>query len=470
MKWLKYTIFLVMLLPALAQAQYRGSGRPLSRQETLDSLAAKLDTSAVAAGDNVTVDWDGSSLTIASSGGGGNWSPVDSTLSLDLPYYFSRNVVHQWGADVYSTIVNHSAGEHGDSTTNFLTDDQSIGVYVPASGALDGIYYPVPYGDWTHWTDGDTMELGGTYFCISIKLDSVSQARLPVDGMRFLSGRPNNNFKANIVQASLSEGWNHIKILLSAFTVNAGSPSWAQCDTLYIMINGTASGDGPLIFLVENVQLVRGIDGEPNPYQSEGPDGTWTADWTQEGNGNVWLVEESGKLGVMSPETATASYIKYAKSFGDFDASGTVEAGQNDAAMFYYALPASIVGVFNNNFRIRDSTNTYHSTVLVIADGDVIDWKLQRRGPSISGQARVNGGSWVSVSTFCKTANIQPILAYWYGGERIRSMGLGSVAYANLAGEALRLRDWFPRIVGDSLQVTHGDSIFNLLINSRRAK
>ena len=95
-----------------AEAQYIGSGRPLSRQETLDSLAAKpdtsvtnqlqaeqdstqdtldvmygdidnledaadslnsnvgakLDTSAVAAGDNVTVDWDGTDLTIAASG------------------------------------------------------------------------------------------------------------------------------------------------------------------------------------------------------------------------------------------------------------------------------------------------------------------------------------------------------------------------------------------------------------------
>jgi len=469
MRWLKYTIFLVMLLPAIVQAQYRGSGRPLSRQETLDSLAAKLDTSAVAAGDNVTVDWDGSSLTIASSGGGENWSPADSTLSLDLAYYSNRNVVHLWGVDVYPSVMNYSAGLHGDSTTNFLTDNQSIGVHCPASGSYDGIQFPLPDTNWTKTTDGDTIELAGWYLNVAIRLDSVSQARLPVNGIMFLVGETANTFKAGVPRSSFSEGWNFVKILLSTFGVNSGSPNWADCNYIWIDTYGTQSGDGNLIFLVDNVQLVRGIDGEPNPFQSEGPNGTWTADWTEEGNGNFWIVEESGVIAAMSGDAAV-SRIQTTNTYVRYEMSGMTKTASTIQSGFIHAVGGCQVGLGNQILRVLDSTSTWHSKAFAYASGDVIHWKVIRDGTSLTGMVSHDGIKWTAVSTFCNAAADDIRLYPREEGDRYYSIGLSQVEYAAEAGVAQRLKDWFFHIVGDSLQVTNRDSVYNVLINSRRAK
>ena len=398
---------------------------------------------------------------------------IVKSASINLINYYGWNVVQLWGVDVYGTIGNFSAGEHGDSTTNFLTDNQSIGVYVPASGSNDGIVFPSPDTNWTKTTDGDTIIPSDWYFNIAVRLDSASQARLPENGLRFVPGSAGNTYKTNVTRASLSAGWNFVKVLLSVFTTNAGSPSWANIDSLWIYTNGESSGDGALIFLVDNIQLVRKdpSSAEPNPFQSEGPNGTWIADWTEEGNGNFWIVEESGILAAMSGD-ANNSSIKTANTYIKYKLSGITKTAATTQAGFIQATGILQVGLGNQILRVLDSTSTWHSKTFAYASGDKIYWKAIRDGTSLTGMASLTGllGDWTGVSTFCNAAADEIRLYPRTAGDRYYSLGFSQVEYAAEAGVAQRLYNWFFDIVGDSLQVTQGDSTYNILINSRRVK
>lgn len=494
MKWLKYTIFLAALLPALAQAQYRGSGRPLSRQETLDSLAAKPDTSVtnqlqaeldstqdsldtrmprsgfLKEGSNITITEHGSSppdsATIASTGGGGgsNWSPADSTLSFDLPYYFGRNVVQITGTDDYDDWANGGTGTHADETTDYLTDAQSITGTFPS--AYNGSYvYLAKSLDLAHFPDGDTcVATDIIIYSVNITaayIDSLNPGSLI---LAFYDG--SNILYAYTSYTTLSAGWNHIKIQKSAFS---GSADWGAI-TQVRLGTGAVAPTGEVVYDFDNIQLVRGIDGEPNPYQSEGPDGTWTADWTEEGNGNIWIVEESGVISVMNPGTWGSSYLLYGASLADYEASGILKASVGPL-LWQYKDGANLFTLYSNEIKLKDSTGTFHTNTFNFSTGDKIFWKFSRKGTSITASASLTGnsGDWATVSTFGYSGLIAPRI-YIDPKQRTYSLGAAAVEYAAEAGVAQRLYGWVFDVLGDSLQVTHGDSVYNVLINSRRAK
>lgn len=446
MKWLKYTIFLVMLLPALAQAQYRGSGRPLSRQETLDSLAAKLDTSAVAAGDNVTVDWDGSSLTIASSGNGGNWSPADSTLSLDLAYYFNQNVVQITGTDDYGGWADGrwdaTDGTHADETTNYLTDWQAI--EMTADGTSKGIHL-VKTLDLAHFSNGDTA-VAADYFCWSIHITDqnrvdLGDARLRVAFCCDNEGTYTNYYKTGAIMdsTSLSAGWNHIKVSKSAFSAT-GSPSWG--DVKGVSFHLYIAPDAEVIAVIDNIQMVRKDPdaAEPNPYQP---------DWTEEGNGNMAIVDESGRKRMLMLDGASdQSYIKSVKSFTDFDLSGRIIIGAGNLGYFLrwdtpVAYPFSWVQGNKLIFVISAGTSDTLTLPVSLVQGDVVDWRAWRRASSL-GTGVFLDGEWHQISQdttgFTAAKQIMPSNRQ---EQRHLWLGLSTVKYASTAGEALRLHGVF---------------------------
>ena len=161
---------LSILIVDSLEGQYVGTKRPWTGQQTADSLGKKADTTVtnqlqveidstqdsldtrmprsgfLKEGANITITEHGAppdSITIASSGGGGNWNPADSTLSLDLPYYSKRNAVQFMAASRddstdYTNWANWSSGVHTDNTTSgqFLTDWQSIKITIPSGGHL----------------------------------------------------------------------------------------------------------------------------------------------------------------------------------------------------------------------------------------------------------------------------------------------------------------------------------------------
>ncbi len=381
-----------------------------------------------------------------------------STLNFDLELYYARNVVDLWGVDVYPTINNYAGGQHGDSLT-YLTDNQSIGVVCASEASYTGMSYPLPDTNWTKTTDGDTIELADWYFLMALKMDSTSIARLPEDGFHLVvgsGGGGTNTYKHSpILRSVFSPGWNFLKFQLSSWQVNVGSPSWADIDSLWLLTHGAVSADGDLYFLVDHVQLVRGIDGEPNPLQREGPDGTWVADWTEEGAGNVWLVEESGVLSVFTPEAVyTISYLKSVKSYGDYQANGIWKVSDNPELFIYKLNHRLRLG--NNVVALLDSSGVEHIKAFAFSTGDLIHWKFQRKGTSITGQVSHTGlsGDWTTVSTF-GFAGVAQAELYFDNAQRIYSLGLSNVAYAAEAGVAQRLKNGLSFDLSSNL-TTHG--------------
>ena len=523
---------MMILIIGNLEAQYIGSGRPLSRQETLDSLAAKpdtsvtnqlqaeqdstqdtldvmygdidnledaadslnsnvgakLDTSAVAAGDNVTVDWDGSNLTIASSGGGGgsNWNPADSTLSLDLPYYFSRNVVDiACKTDDYTSWADKkwddaAAGVHSDNSTNYLTDWQSITLTDNADD--DGIHLDFTDIDLTQFTDSDTSIMAD-YINWNIYILTQDIADLnDTDGLGLIlacdaQGTLTNYFYYLMDDDNLSNGWNHFKVAKSAFTgvgAAVGDSMWNTITGVSLYLDGTP--DAEVIVSIDNLQMVRDDPdaAEPNPFQSEGPNGTWTADWIEEENGNMALIEESGIISIANLSLAPAtSYLSYKNTLGNFKASGrTRVADVSQVDMLFDWKHNEYLVVNGSVVALHDSAGGFPSVPFVCSDYDVLFWKFERVGSSATGSVSHDGVDWTSISTFVDADTVRPCIQI--RGQSLRqryySLGISAVEYAAEAGVAQRLLGWHFEILGDSLQVTHGDSLYNILINSRRAK
>ncbi len=106
-----------------SEAQYIGTYRWWPGPQIKDSLDAKLDTSAVKAGDNVTVDWDGSGLTIASTGGASGVGDSANVLRGEMPDT-AAEVVEDSLVEIRSEIAAlptfaEAGGLAGDSLTDF---------------------------------------------------------------------------------------------------------------------------------------------------------------------------------------------------------------------------------------------------------------------------------------------------------------------------------------------------------------
>lgn len=406
-----------------------------------------------------------------------------STLSLDLEDYFGRNVRQLMAtvgddADDYVDWADNkwddaAAGVHSDNATNYLTDHQSM--TLTDGDDNDGIHLDFTDIDLTLFADGDTSVMAD-YINWNIYILTQDIADLnDTDGLGLIfacdaQGTLTNYFYYLMDDDDLSNGWNYFKVAKSAFTgvgTAVGDSMWNTITGVSLYLDGAP--DAEVIVSIDNIQMVRDDPdaAEPNPFQSEGPNGTWVADWTQEGNGNVTLVEESGVLSVFTPEDGQIdSYLRSVKSYGDYSASGVWRVSASPY-LFQYAENRHL-RLTVNTVELRDSSATFHSKAFTYADGDLIYWRFTRRGTSVTGQVSHTGlsGDWTTVSTFGH-AEVKQVDLYFEVASRLYLLGFSSVEYADEAGLAYRWFRAFER--GDTLFVRNvgaaNDSLGFILID-----
>lgn len=397
-----------------------------------------------------------------------------STLSLGLEYYFGRSVVQLMAtvgddADDYVDWADNkwddaAAGVHSDNTTDYLTDHQSITLTDGADN--DGMHLDFTDTDLTLFADGDTSVMAD-YINWSINILTQDIADLnDTDGLGLIfacdaQGTLTNYFYYLMDDDDLSNGWNHLKVAKSAFT-GVGK---AEGDSMWHTITGVSlyfdgAPDAEVIVSIDNIQMVRDDPdaAEPNPFQSEGPDGTWTADWTQEGSGNVWVVEESNELRMIGvyPDQITTS-----KSYGDFNVSGISYPNSQDACyLLNYDAASSLrnASLTAGDLTILDSVGTTHHKSFAVTSGDKVYWGAIRKGTSITARVSLDGVNWTSISTLCK-AGIKQLALLAAGAAspyaKCSSMALSSVEYAAEAGAAQRLKNGLSFDLSGNL-TTHG--------------
>lgn len=382
-----------------------------------------------------------------------------STLSLDTEHYYGRSVLQFMAtvgdaADDYVDWANNkwddaAAGVHSDNTTNYLTDHQSI--TLTDNSDNDGIHLDFTDIDLTHFADGDTSVMADYInFSIYILTADINDLN-DTDGLGFIlagdaQGTLTNYFPYLIDDSDLSNGWNHFKVAKSVFeAAKEGSPNWNSIKGVSLYLDGEPNASAEVIVTIDNIQMVRDDPdaAEPNPFQSEGAGDVWTADWTQEGTGNTWLVEESGRLIIMA---TAADRIFTSNSHGDFDASGVVHIdGASTAYLFSYdsANPTGrAVVIASGNLLVDDSTGANHTASFSVSSGDRVYWRVMRKGTSITGMASHDGSNWTTVSTFCY-AGVKKLAWPGTGGtpmSKQSSIAFSTVEYAAEAGVAQRLK------------------------------
>ena len=458
MRWLKYMIFMAVLLPALAQAQYRGSGRPLGRQETLDSLAAKPDTSEITRIENML------------------WHPADSTLVLNLKENFLRNVIQIFGTPEIGLWTDGrwdaSGGSHTDDTNNCLTDWQSVEITMSANA--EGAHVEKTL-DLTHFSSGDTSTTAD-YIIISVYVDSTadlnyadSLGSATVRVRLFCDAKPAITNYFNFVLSPLAPGWNHFQFTKSSAS-EAGSPDWNSVDGFGISMYSNPTGTVKVS--VDNIQMVRKNPQypEPLPVQEPGDDSRYAL----KGNDNFWLVNESGEISLMPGDGLSSYLLLVEDSLANYNLSGITRVGEGGIA--YLVAPNGYhTYVYSTLLKVRDSTGTYHNVTLpaTITEGDLVHWEVIRRGTSIKVLVSLDGGRvWTAQSTFT-FSGLHHLRFYCNEGQRIYAIGgSGSVAYADMAGVALRLKGVFWR--GNTIDTlfwpaTKVDS-FNYIVPTGRVK
>lgn len=311
------------------------------------------------------------------------------------------------------------------------------------------------------------------WYCIwSVYLDSSASAiwldSLDNSGvaLRFCSDTyptATNYYGFKTAKSSLATGWNHCQVILSS-AEKIGSPDWG--DIKYVEAEcWKPSGSHSVQFTFDNIQLVHKDPDEAaiNPFQVEGPHGTWKKVWDIYGNPNVWIVEESDVISVMSADGTSSllrlfnRYGNATAKYGDFEASGITKIGTSGQATLFYTIGGYHARTNSTMLRLQDSTASYHNVSMSFAEGDLVHWRYKRKGTSHSVSASNDGGlTWKTVSTFCK-AGTTVIYKYIYDNQRDYSLAIGSVEYAARAGVADRLESFFFK--EDTLFFNRGDSL-----------
>ncbi len=424
---------LVIFLPAVLQAQYVGSGRPWTAAQSRDSLAevnsritadsTRSDSIRGAIADSVREN----TAQISSARG----------LNLDLNYYFDRSVVQITQTGNYTDWGDYNTATHSDNTTEYKTDGQSIKV-TGGGGGYDGAYFDFTDIDLARAADQDTA--GDWYICFAAHIPTNFLDSLESGGLLFYFSSTDyptyvsNNFSASTVKASLSEGWNHIKIAKSAWSAQGGD--WG--DIRWFIIVGNATNH-KFQFSIDNIQMVR-RDAEaarPNPFQRETMEGIWVNEWDVANAKNCWIVEESGVLAYMTPEGGgITSYIMAGRNFEDYNISGKVKISSSGATnIFVYDNAVGYEGQFyhlSDSIHLEDSSGTLHSTAFTAGAGNEVFWRYQRRGTTVTASASNDGINWTSLSATGKAGLKTPTLYMGYD-ERMYELALSAVEHAHHA-------------------------------------
>ena len=448
-----------------ARAQMRDTSTVVWNDSVTAAEARAVATAQGTMRDSATVVWNDSIPSI-------NLNVADNSgLSLDLEYYFARNVVD---VELYTGTYGNWAlynGEGGDAVsvdnTDYLTDASAVKISADANG--EGAYVDPSNQNLTIYTDGDTS-VAADYINISIFFGTGEQTKLHSNGLQFsfLSDAyptTTNYYYMSVAKASLSDGWNFTKIAKSAFGA-IGSPNWNDIDWIKVTFNGSPSS--ACTYTIDNIQMVR-ADPEganPNPFQRESGAAVWTNDWDMAGNGNVWLVEESGTLGIISPDNVSAwnSYLTSNTTWQDYEVAGRMKVSSGGTAWIWFWANSATANLAQftggNNLRAIDSTTaqTNQSTTIAAAD-NYFYWRATRSGAFVTTSVSLNGseGTWISASV-PGAQGLKTIRLAGIGTQRIYSFGLSTVQFANKAGIAVRLENFAIPDIRDSAAVVVADT------------
>ena len=411
----------MIFLPAVLYAQYVGSGRPWTAAQSRDSLAAvnaritadstRSDSIRAVIADSVQEN----TLQIHYARG----------LNLDLDYYFNRNVVDIacYTDTGYTGWTDVGGGTHGDDDTNYKTDAQGISVIAPANE--DGARFNFATKSFAKFSDGD-ISTTADYICAAYYFGGTWADSLdPSYGLRIWFYTTGGNFCYTYTGA-INAGWNYTKIAKSAFI---GTGDWGAVYNVKV-VNSTSTGK-EIRFTVDNVQMLKSDGSGPNWAQRETTNGTWVNEWTV--TGNPWLVEESGDLGIMYPDGG--GNIVSVSSFADLSASGTEIAGSGANYIFEAGGGVAWCGIYTTWIAIWDGSGYTYNTNWSCLAGDLVHWKADVRGSSITFTASLDGGNTTySVSGAAASALTGTLRRRGADAvSRTRSMGLSAVEHAHHA-------------------------------------
>lgn len=384
-----------------------------------------------------------------------------------LPVALQTDDYGSWADENWD--VGGDDGVHGDDASNKKTDAQGISLTGTEAGS--GVHL-INTLDMATTAAGDTLE--NWYFNIAIFVPTGDSAKLAGNAIDIVfpcdtESTLTNYFLYTITDQQIADNdWTYFKITKSVFEDSTvGSPTWDAVKGISLQLADAPSAEVTITF--DAGQLVRPDPdtAEPNPLQREGPNGTWVAVWTQEGAENGWLVEESGRLSIMSPGAYTSS-IKSVNSYGDYALSGRMILGSAGATDFM--SPSATLRYLqtiegSNLLRVADSTGSTHDIAFVCAAGDEVGFEITRKGTSITLAATKDDISWATNSSFCYSG-VQQIVMRLSTGQRILNFGFSTVDYASGAGVAQRLEGIHFHRGAEGLEITIGDSTYFMVIDS----
>lgn len=339
---------------------------------------------------------------------------------------------------------DNADGTHGDDATNYKTDAQGISLSA-ADADNDGIYIDFTNIDFTHFSNGDTS-VAADYITIYLNIDTQNITDLGnTDGIQIAftcdaQGTLTNYYSYGIDDSEVSNGGNYIKIAKSAFTEN-GTGDWSAITGFTLWVDDP---DADVELTIDNIQMIKKAQGGawPSPFQTETTNGTWRDDWTQGGGKNVTIVEESGRLGMMSLDGSTSNVISI-PSFGDYKVSGKTKLGSATNTIIHVKTGGAqfAIKTATNQASIYDSSGSWHAVSFTSTAGDEIYWRFERKGSSITGSASHTGlsGDWATISSFGHQGALSPRITIIDATARFYGIGLSTVEHAAHASVADRL-------------------------------
>jgi len=379
-------------------------------------------------------------------------------LSLDLEYYWARNVYPITGTTVTAAQWASTGGTTvSDNEAQYLTDNFAVKLS-DAPDLYDGMSLPATSfflsdTNLTHWQDQDTITDDNSYVCFAVYFPAESLDSLGTASIRFAFNENttpggSNLYKYDVAKETWAAGWNFLKIARSAFTAT-GSPSWNNVGCFYISI--IADPPGAVSFTVDNIRLERKAAGGncPNAFQRKIAE-TWVDEWTDgERNREATIVKEGNRLGLLF-EYIADTYLKCNIPLRN----GTITVYRESPPNLNYVIWGAVKRGAAHTFGVGVGTG-YNPVELVLygptlstpaaRSGPIpfnilsqnLHWSLEQRDSTWVGSL-TNGTTTVSVSTTVSGSEdfIYPELICNQSMERIMSAGFSTVEYAERAGVA----------------------------------
>ena len=234
----------------------------------------------------------------------------DRGFSLDMPYYYNRNIKQIATCESDEGWANDGGGFSGTYAadgTNVKVGLTGANVTTPAGSW--GAIHVVKNLDLTTFNDLSSSSTAD-YICITIYISASDLTNLYAGACLQLNftcdvyPTTTNQFYYPIQKSDLVSGWNFIKVAKSAI-LSAGSPTWSTVKGISMLARANSSVT--VSVTLDNIQLIRKdpLSAIPNPFQKQ-INGAWARERIIN-QGTYFVGIENGQIICRNIEPPTAN-------------------------------------------------------------------------------------------------------------------------------------------------------------------